>query len=365
MRARLEITTRCNLNCMHCGATEYRIPKEWTTAEALAAFEDMSSHGINEVDFLGGEPFIREDILELFSYLNDKGVGVLISTNGLLLDEDTADVLVTLTNLIGVAFSIDGASKEVYETIRGKGTYETLIANMQTLVSKKKETKSHFQVSLTCVINRLNAPETDALVAMADQYDLDHVSFINIGWFGNAKKNKDKLYIDPYSEFKAYDRAARKVSAINRARTLKGKNPIAFSIDSMPSLWKYTLIQKYPLVSQVGGKFECRAGVGTFYLDAQGVLYPCEAVRIHLESIESEIGEYEKMSLPEHTFEEIITSESFKKTVTYVQNKEQLYRHVVPCGSCRYADGCAVCPLHAHSEKVVQWCTEDTMQRVS
>jgi len=365
MRARFEITTRCNLNCIHCGATEYKISKEWATAEAIAAFEDMISHGVHEVDFLGGEPFIREDILELLSYLNDKGIGILISTNGLLLNEDTIDFLATLPYLIGISFSIDGASREVYETIRGKGNYEKLLTNVQALVSKNKETGSQFQVGLTCVINKLNAPETDAIVALADQFDFNNVSFINIGWFGNAQKNKDKLYIGPLEEFKAYDRAARKVTRVNRIRAMKGKKALSFSIDSMPSIWKYALVQKYPLLSQVGGKFECQAGTGTLYFDASGVLYPCEAVRIHLKSIESEIGEYEKIPLPEHTYEEAVTSESFKKTVAYVQEKRQLYHDVVPCGSCKFSDGCSVCPLHAKSEKVIHWCTEDTINHIS
>jgi MoaA/NifB/PqqE/SkfB family radical SAM enzyme len=350
---------------MHCGATGYRISKEWTTAEALAAFEDMISHGISEFDFLGGEPLIREDILELFSYLDENRIGILISTNGLLLNEDSIDFLATLDHLIGVSFSIDGASKEVYETIRGKGNYENLIANAQALVSRKKETGSHFQIGLTCVINKVNAPETDAMVVLADQLDFNTVSFINIGWFGNAEKNKDKLYISPQSEFKAYDRAAHKVTTVNRTRTLQGRKPISFSIDSMPSIWKYTLVQKYPLLSQVSGKFQCQAGIDTFYLDALGVLYPCEAVRIHLKSIESEIGTFVKMSLPEHTFEEVTTSESFTTLVEYVQNKPLLYENVIPCGSCKYADGCSVCPLHAQSEKVVQWCTDDTITCLS
>ena len=365
MRARLEITTRCNLNCMHCGATNYRISREWTTEEALAAFEDMISHGIHEFDFLGGEPFIREDILELFSYLNEKRVGILISTNGLLLNEETIDFLTTLKTLIGVSFSIDGASKEVYETIRGKNNYEKLLANVQALVSKRKETQSQFQVGFTCVINRVNAGETEAMVHFADSYGFTNISFINIGWFGNAEKNKDYLYIDAVEEFKAYDRAARKVSRVNRIRAMKGEPHIAFSVDSMPSTWKYALVQKYPLLSQVGGKFRCQAGTGTLYLDALGVLYPCEAIRIHLKSIEDEIGPYEKLSLPEHSYEEVIAGRSFKNTVDYIKNKQQLYKDVIPCGTCSYADGCSVCPLHAKSEKVVQWCCEDTMAHLT
>jgi MoaA/NifB/PqqE/SkfB family radical SAM enzyme len=365
MRARLEITTRCNLNCMHCGATEYRISQEWSTEEACAAFQDMISHGVGEVDFLGGEPFIREDIQDLLSFLDERHCGMLISTNGLLLDDDMIDFLTSLTYLMGVSFSIDGASKDVYETIRGKGNYETVLSHMEALSTRKAETESQFSLGLTCVINRLNAGETGELVALADQFDFNNVSFINIGWFGNAKKNKDKLSIHPVEEYKAYDRGARKVAMVNKIRKLKGSPPLSFSIDSMPTYWKYHLVRKYPLVSQVGGNFKCQAGTATLYLDALGVLYPCEAVRIHLESIESEIGEYQKMSLPEYSYEEVVTSESFKKAVEYVHNKKGLYQGVDPCGTCVYAEGCSVCPLYARSEKVIHWCSQDTITHLS
>lgn len=365
MRTRLEITTRCNLNCLHCGATDYRISKEWSTEEILSVFDDMISHGVYEFDFLGGEPFILEDILEIYSFLNEKDVGILISTNGLLLNEEVIDFLATLKRLIGVSFSIDGASKEVYEAIRGKGNYEKVFENVEALVSKKNETKSRFQVGFTCVLNKLNAPETAAMIELADQYDFSNISLINIGWFGNAEKNKDILFLDPVEEYNAYDRALRKLSRVNRVRTMKGKPRIAFSIDSMPTIWKYSLVHKYPLLDQVGGKFKCEAGTGTLYLDATGVLYPCEAVRIHLDAIEAEIGPYEKLSLTEHSFEEVFTSPSFEKTVEYVKNKEKLYKNVVPCGTCDYADGCSVCPLHAKSEKVVEWCCEDTLAHLS
>lgn len=362
MRARFEITTRCNLNCLHCGAVQYKTANEWTTAEAVQALDDMIASGIDQVDFLGGEPFMREDISELCSHLDEKGVSVSLSTNGLLLNEEIIDTLVNLNHLGSISFSIDGASKEVYETVRGENTYEKMLANLRALVSRKKETKSHFSVGLTCVVNGVNASETDALVELASQVDLDNVSFIKMTWVGNAEKNKDILYVDPQTELVSYEKAVRRLSRINRIRTMKGRNPMVFSLDSMPSVWKYHFIQKYPLVCQVGGKFQCQAGRGTFYVDASGVLYPCEAVKVYMDSVEAATGKYEPMSLPEHTFEAVKNSESFKKVVAYVQNKELLYKNATPCNTCKYSDGCSVCPLHAQSERVVHSCTRETLE---
>lgn len=364
VKARVDITSRCNLNCLHCGAAQYRTPMEWTTEEAFRAFDDMISHGIKQIDFLGGEPFIREDIMELFSHLNDQGISILIVTNGLLLNEDTIDALVNLKRLGMVSFSIDGASKEVYETIRGRNHYEKMLANLKALVSRKKETESRFNVGLTCVVNGVNASETDALITLADRFGLNNISFLSTTWFGNAEKNKEKLYIDPLAEFAAYERAIHEVSRVNKIRAATGRRPLVFSIDSTPSTWKYYFIKKYPLVCQIRGKFRCQAGTGTVHVDASGVVYPCEAVKIQIESIEAEIGKYERMSLPEHWFEEIINSESFKKTIEYVQNKKHLCETVTPCNSCKYSDGCSVCPLHAQSEKIVHWCTGDIMKTV-
>lgn len=357
MNGRLEITTRCNLNCMHCGAAEYRTSREWTTEEALESFNDMISCGVTSFGFLGGEPFIRADILELLSYLDQRGIRSLITTNGLLLDEETIDFLADLKFLNGISFSIDGASRDVYETIRGKNTYEKMITNVQRLVAKKKEKKSPFSIGLTCVVNRLNAFESEALVELADENDLESVGFMSIVWSGNAKKNKDKLYADPETEFTACEKAARKVALVNRIRGLKGKHRMKFSIDNIPSTWKYAILQKYPLVNQVTGKFECQAGVGTLYVDASGVVYPCEAVKDHIKFIEEEIGEYERIFLPVSSLKDVLESESFRNAARYVKNKKRLFENVFPCGSCPFKDGCSFCPLHAQSEKVIARCS--------
>ncbi len=362
MRARFDITSRCNLNCMHCGATEFKTTEEWTTEEALNVFEDLLSHGFSQFDFLGGEPLIRDDIVELCSYLNENKAFVLMASNGLLLDEDIIDALLKLEHFNAIYFSIDGASKEVYETIRGKGTYEQMLFNLEAMASKKKEVKSQARIGLTCVVNNVNASETDTLVELADQYDLDCVSLISIGWIGNAKKNKDKLYIEPQNEFMAYDRAACKISSVNRIRAVQGKHRISFSLDSTPSHWKYYFIRKYSLLYLSSGKYECSAGDETFFVSSPGVLYPCEAVRIHLESIKAEIGEFKLMSMPEYTFKEIIDNDWFKRIVKYIKDRELLLKNVTPCGTCPYSDGCSVCPLHARAEKTVSWCGEDIMR---
>jgi radical SAM protein with 4Fe4S-binding SPASM domain len=358
MKARLEITTRCNLTCMHCSTAEYRTPQEWKTEEALQVFDDMVHNGIEKVDFLGGEPFIRKDILQLFSYLDKRGIGIIVTTNGLLLDEGTIESLMMLRHLNGIFFSIDGASKEIHDTIRGKNSFKNMISNFEALIIRKKEKKSQFNVGLNFTVNKINASESDAVIALADRLDLDTVYFGFTAWVGNAKKNRDSLYADPHTEFTALKRAAHKISQVNKIRRLKGKAAIQFSVDSMPSTWKYYLLEKYPLVSSLRGKFQCLAGEGTFLVDASGVMYPCEAAKIHMGSIEKEIGMYEKMALPEHTIEEVKNSGSFKRTVAYIKNREKLYQHVVPCSSCLYRDGCSVCPLYAKAEMTVTRCSE-------
>ncbi|MBU7014783.1 MAG: radical SAM protein [Theionarchaea archaeon] len=364
MKVRLDITTRCNLNCLHCGATEFKTEREWTTEEALQAFESMISYGIDHFDFLGGEPFIRKDILELFSHLSDQGARILVVTNGLLLNEEIIDFLANLETFSGISVSIDGASREVHETIRGKNTFDRTVANVQALLSRRNRRTPSFTVGLTCVLNRMNVLESGAMMELADQIDVDSVSFTPMGWIGNARKNKDDLYIDPQEEFTAYDKAIRRVIQINRVRAIKGKHPLRFPIDSIPFTWKYHFVKKYPLVHQISGKFKCLAGTGTFHVDGSGVLYPCEAVKIHRASIESEIGEYRSMSLPEYTFEEIVKSGFFKKTVAYIRDRHHLTENVVPCKDCKYGDGCSVCPLHARSEGIVRNCVEDTMKGV-
>lgn len=104
------VTSRCNLSCTHCYAATDGLTGDLSTHEALAVIDDLAEFGCPVLLFSGGEPFTRPDILQLARHAAGKGLRVVFSTNGTLIDAALAAEI----KAIGVSYvgiSIDGSEK--------------------------------------------------------------------------------------------------------------------------------------------------------------------------------------------------------------------------------------------------------------
>jgi radical SAM protein with 4Fe4S-binding SPASM domain len=120
----LHVTKACNLHCVYCyfSAGE-SFEKELSTEEMLMVLRDASLLNPRRIIFTGGEPLLRNDILELAQSLRKSGndIKLCLTTNGTLINEENASDLVHSFHEIRV--SIDGFG-EVNEKLRGKETFE-------------------------------------------------------------------------------------------------------------------------------------------------------------------------------------------------------------------------------------------------
>lgn len=85
-------TRTCNLKCVHCYAqSEGKLYEgEMTTEEGKAMIDDLAAFGAPVLLFSGGEPTIRPDMPELAQYAKERGMRVVISTNGTLITPELA-----------------------------------------------------------------------------------------------------------------------------------------------------------------------------------------------------------------------------------------------------------------------------------
>jgi len=85
------ITRKCNLRCVHCyidaGEAE---ANELTTKEALDVVDQMAEVGVPLILFTGGEPLVRRDFFEIAQYARDRGIKLVLSTNGTLITPEVA-----------------------------------------------------------------------------------------------------------------------------------------------------------------------------------------------------------------------------------------------------------------------------------
>ncbi len=124
------LTQQCQLRCKHCySSSAEKRQNELTGKEWVKVIGDYVKHGGYKVQLSGGETLLYEDLeLVLNSLIEHKknGVELVFLTNGLLLDIRKAELLNKSTNVIKI--SIDGASKETHEYIRGKSTFNKVKA---------------------------------------------------------------------------------------------------------------------------------------------------------------------------------------------------------------------------------------------
>ncbi|SOD72175.1 mycofactocin radical SAM maturase [Jatrophihabitans sp. GAS493] len=161
-----ELTYACNLSCVHClSSSGRRDPRELSTAECKAVIDELQRMQVFYVNIGGGEPTVRADFWELVDYATAHQVGVKFSTNGVKITPDVARRLAA-SDYVDVQISLDGATAEVNDAVRGDGSYATALKAMENLQAAGF---TGFKISV--VVTRQNAGQLDEFKAIADRFD--------------------------------------------------------------------------------------------------------------------------------------------------------------------------------------------------
>ncbi|MBN8866492.1 MAG: mycofactocin radical SAM maturase [Solirubrobacterales bacterium] len=160
-----ELTYACNLACVHClSSSGRRDPRELTTAQCEAVLDELQRMQVFYVNIGGGEPTVRRDFWHLLDYATERGVGVKFSTNGSRIDPDAAARLVS-TEYVDVQISLDGATAEVNDRVRGPGSHETALTAMRNLSDA-----GFRDFKLSVVVTRENVDQLDRFKELADEH---------------------------------------------------------------------------------------------------------------------------------------------------------------------------------------------------
>ena len=160
-----ELTYACNLACVHClSSSGRRDPRELTTEQCEAVIDELQRMQVFYVNIGGGEPTVRPDFWHLLEYAVDHNVGVKFSTNGIRITPERARFLAG-TDYVDVQVSLDGATAEVNDAVRGPGSFATATRALQNLAD------AGFQdAKISVVVTRHNVRQLDEFQAIADRY---------------------------------------------------------------------------------------------------------------------------------------------------------------------------------------------------
>lgn len=162
-----ELTLACNLSCRHCASAAGRPrPRELTLDEALGLCGQLPALAVQEVDFTGGEPLVREDWWRIAERLRELSITTRMVTNGLLLTPATVERMKAV-GLSTVAVSIDGVA-EVHDRIRSSaGLFRRVLAGMARVAA------AGIRLSAITAVNAVNLPTLPALLHLLESSGVD------------------------------------------------------------------------------------------------------------------------------------------------------------------------------------------------
>lgn len=225
---RISLTESCNLRCIYCmpeGSAPKTCGKVLTKENIFAIVEAGVELNIKKIRLTGGEPLLRQDIVELVKGIKDRGIEkIYITTNGILL----ADKIEDLKNagLDGVNISLDTLDREQFTSITRGGELE------KVLVGIKKSLNLNLEVKINSVIIKdINENAIDDLVKLTVDNKLD-VRFIELMPIGQGKNfigiNNSEIYNRLEKNF-GFDRDYKEIKGVSTYYKLKdSKGKIGF-----------------------------------------------------------------------------------------------------------------------------------------
>ena len=183
----IELTNRCNLQCVHCYASSG--PDEggddtMTLADYKAVLDDLSAMGCENIQFIGGEATIYKDFTELLDHaLALDFQTVEIYTNLLYLPKALKDRI--RTHKIPVASSFYSYVPAVHDAItQGKNSWERTVRNLRYLAEEQVDLRVGF------VEMEQNTGHYEKTLAFLQSIGISELSYDKARSFGRQEEQK-------------------------------------------------------------------------------------------------------------------------------------------------------------------------------
>lgn len=252
-----DVTYACNLSCPHCLTDSgHKRARELDTNEALALVARLAGAKVLRLSLVGGEPFLRPDILDIIGCAAASGMRVDLSSNGFHVPEEIIDALDGLP-VFQIQISIDGIG-EAHDEFRGRaGAFEAACRTLRML-------KEHgISTSISATATAKNVDHLGELIELAITLGCDAFKAIPFVPAGRGKSHGEEL-------------ALGKEGSLKLSRTLMEKSAeLAGKITVATEPAFGALLDGGAYTSRSDGPMICSAGYDTLSLGADGTAYPC------------------------------------------------------------------------------------------
>jgi len=311
-----EMTTACNLRCIHCHASGGKpSTDELTTREAKRLLEQLAEiREFRMMAFTGGEPLVRNDLFELLAYSKALGFTNTIATNATIVDETVARRL-RRHGVVVAAVSLDGIDAETHDMVRGlPGSFEAAVQGMRAL----RRAGILLHINITAM--EYNMKQMKQLMALVDKLGAGILLMYQLVPVGRGR---------------GIEKAALDLSANERlirfmAEAQQTTRAIMESV-AAPQYWPF-LLQQAGITNGLRLRLAelvfhgCSAGRGFVYIKPNGEVWPCPFIEVNCGNVR------------QTSFQKIWTTSPILKDL---REREKLLKG--HCGECQYRRLCGGC----------------------
>ena len=161
-----EITRSCNLHCAHCRASAGGEgggggDDELSTEECYRLIDEILEVGKPILILTGGEPLMRPDFMEIAGYATNRGLRVVVGTNGTLITGEMAARLKEIP-VSRVGISLDFPVAKLQDEFRGQtGAFQTALEGIA------QARKAGIEVQINTTITKLNVRYLEDMLSLA------------------------------------------------------------------------------------------------------------------------------------------------------------------------------------------------------
>jgi len=324
------VTNRCNLRCKHCyiSAEDRKYGDEMTTAEAEEFIADLAEMRVPVLLLSGGEPLIRSDIFHLSRFATDRGLRVILSTNGTLITPEVAkSIKESGMQYVGVSF--DGL-RDTHDEFRCMpGAFDRALEGIRDCM------KLDIKTGIRFTINKLNKHDLPGVIDLLEREGIPRFCMYHLVYSGRGVEMMD-MDTSHEEKLETIEFLVDKTLELYE----KGVETELLTVDNHADgvyIYKY-LLKKEPdradevmqLLKMHGG---CSAGTKFANVDPLGNVHPCQFWQ-HVS-----LG-----NVREQKFSRIWNDEG-NELLESLRRKDEFLKG--RCGQCAYKTVCGGCRIRA------------------
>lgn len=261
-----EVTSKCNLNCIHCYGGERSKERylELDTNFCHYIIDQLSESNVVNVIIAGGEPFMRNDLVELLKHIKENHIKFEILTNGTRITKEYINQIEALGqfNKTPIQVSLDGPTAEIHNAQRGVDCFDRVLQGLKMLCKSDS-----ISTSVKMTVTNINYKYIKETYELCKKLGVDVFATAHVCYIGKAK---------------ALPRLPENTGEIlESALTLMEEGTDekkTFYIDSLLAyMFNFPILRQY-LPREVPKNeplLKCPAGVSKVAIDYRGNVYPC------------------------------------------------------------------------------------------